>query len=1537
VTVLDLNGNPVPGVAVVLSALDSTVLNPGAVTDASGVAAGSIRAVHAGTKVVSVTAGGVALTQTASVGFIGDAAHLSASLSTAAAVPAASVVADGNASAAISVVVRDVNGNGVPGVTVTLAAADATVVSPGAASDAGGAASGSISAIHSGPKTVTVTAGSGAGAVVLSQQPTVGFIADAAHLSASLSTASAAPAAGVVADGATASTVSVVVRDLNGNPVPGVPVSLTVADATASAPAATDSGGATSGAVTSIHSGAKVVTVRAGAGAAQITLAQAPGITFIGDAGHLSAALSSAAASPATGVVADGNAAAVITVVARDVNGNAVAGVPVTLSALDATLTNPLAGTDATGSAAGAIRAIHAGVKTVTATLGSGGTAVVVGQKPTVGFIGDAAHLSSSLSSLLASPTSGVVADGAASAALTCTVLDINGNPVPGVAVALSTSDATLTGPGVTSAAGVVTAALTSIHSGAKVVAAVAGSGASAVTLAQQATVSFIGDASHLSAGLSTAVANPASGVVANGSASAAVRVTVLDVNGNPVQGVAVTLSTAAIGATLSNPPSVTDASGVATGAVRSIRSGVVPVQATAGAVAITQQAQAGFIGDAANISASKSVLVATPASGVVADGVAAAAVTVTVIDANGNPVPGVPVALSASDALVSSPALPTDAFGVATGAVSAVHAGAKTLSATVGSGADAVLVAQQATVGFIGDANHPSASLSSVTAAPASAVVADGVAASTVTITVVDVNGNPAPGALVSLAVPGALASTPASTNAGGVTTGLVRSTTSGAMTVTATVAGVALSQQATIGFIGDAAHLSAANSTVTASPSNNVSANGLATSTLTVTVRDVNNNPVPGQVVTLAAPGAVVVNPATGSDAGGVSTGFVKALTAGTKTVTATAGSGAGAIVLAQAAAVTFVADAANPSGLNSSATLSKTTAADDGVDAVTLTVTMRDINFNLLVGQPVAVTSAGAITSITPPSTAPGNTDANGQAVVTLKSTTAGLKTLTVKLGTGTGAVNLAQPLTVTFSLGPPDAAKTTVTAAPAKDLVVGAGASTITVIVKDATSNVLAGQTVALVAGDANETLTQPAAVTDATGKATGTVVASTIGAHTVSATVGGLAITQVASANWVNATHLVFLVQPPAAVKPGTSMSPALKVAAQDDTGKTDTTANGTVTLTLSNGGTAKLTGGGAATLVSGVATFSAVQVDLLGSGYALLATSSGTLASATSTTFNVTATGSIRGGGTDSLRLAVEVDEAPPRALQRRAGPPAALLARTGHADDGPPAAEESGAVPGEAPSERYRGPVGAEVLPVVSRSPEVRFTARRLFAGAACAAVVAQDEGAGPEALVVALPDAQGLAKLHRLTGQGAEPLGETNPGGDDGPEPLLAEGGVVFWRGIDAAGGLRLFSLSQGLLEDLGPAGDLREQPVLFEGALHFAGAAGGGRKLVRLDTSGPVARLVQVADSSGPSHDDAPEGLTVYGGALWYAGNAGAGGSRLLRWDGASLASVSLGGPRAKPGRAALYQGALAVPVQEPAGCFIWRLCDRSTGCE
>src|SRR5207302_672251 len=100
-----------------------------------------------------------------------------------------------------------------------------------------------------------------------------------------------------------------------------------------------------------------------------------------------------------------------------------------------------------------------------------------------------------------------------------------------------------------------------------------------------------------------------------------------------------------------------------------------------------------------------------------------------------------------------------------------------------------------------------------------------------------------------------------------------------------------------------------------------------------------------------------------------------------------------------------------------------------------------------------------------------------------------------------------------------------------------------------------------------------------------------------------------------------ATQLVFSVEP-STTAAGAAITPAVQVTAQDGQGNTATGFTGNVTVAIgTNPSTGTLAGTKIVAAVAGVATFSGLSIDKVGTGYTLTATGAG---SATSAAFNIT-------------------------------------------------------------------------------------------------------------------------------------------------------------------------------------------------------------------------------------------------------------------------------------------------------------------------
>ncbi|HET7449750.1 MAG TPA: invasin domain 3-containing protein, partial [Gaiellaceae bacterium] len=222
---------------------------------------------------------------------------------------------------------------------------------------------------------------------------------------------------------------------------------------------------------------------------------------------------------------------------------------------------------------------------------------------------------------------------------------------------------------------------------------------------------------------------------------SPAITVAVQDAGGNTVTSSSASITTA-IGTnpssgTLSGTKTVSAVSGVATFSTLSIDKAGTGYTLTAAATGLTGATSSSFNINVAAVSAAQSTVSASPTS-VAADGSTTSTITVTALDAFGNAVSGQAVSLGGSPgtSTITTVSGTTNGSGVATFTAKTTTAGSYTYTATIG----ATTVLQTASVTFT--PGTPTAAQSTVSASPGS-VTANGVATSTITVTLKDVNSN--------------------------------------------------------------------------------------------------------------------------------------------------------------------------------------------------------------------------------------------------------------------------------------------------------------------------------------------------------------------------------------------------------------------------------------------------------------------------------------------------------------------------------------------------------------------------------------------------------------------------------------------------------------------------------------------------------------------------------------------------------------------------------------------------------------------------
>ncbi len=484
----------------------------------------------------------------------------------------------------------------------------------------------------------------------------------------------------------------------------------------------------------------------------------------------------------------------------------------------------------------------------------------------------------------------------------------------------------------------------------------------------------------------------------------------------------------------------------------------------------------------------------------VIANGTSQGTVTVTLKDAEGSPVPGLTVALNqtagdnstvtpvsipdaSSGCPTQSPAGTTDCLGRAQFAVS--DGSVQTVTYTVsytgtlpGTGGVSGSLSATATVTFVAGPASSSASDSTVTSSQSS-LLANGKAQTVITVTLKDSSGQPTPGRVVSLAGTGSADVVPLSipTTTSGCSSAAAAGTTDCAgqaqfaltdTTIeTLNVGAVDETDQVTLAQtvpVAFTATPDAGTTTIVAGPPSTLEANGSASTTITVTLRDSSGQPIQGKQLCLSqstdtnvpssgpcpspSSGPSSVTPAAITTSGcatqaqpgltncdGQATFTVTSTSPGTVLygVIDTTDYPTGPPLSGVTATLTFT-PVPTEAGLSTLVASPATALAGAAGTPSTATVTLLDANGNPISGHCVTLTATGAAT-VSPTSTGScstgqGQTGADGQTTFSVSDSTA--QTVTLRATDKTAAVAVDETATVDFV--PDEAAVSTVTATP-----------------------------------------------------------------------------------------------------------------------------------------------------------------------------------------------------------------------------------------------------------------------------------------------------------------------------------------------------------------------------------------------------------------------------------------------------------------------------------------------------------------------
>ena len=304
------------------------------------------------------------------------------------------------------------------------------------------------------------------------------------------------------------------------------------------------------------------------------------------------------------------------------------------------------------------------------------------------------------------------------------------------------------------------------------------------------------------------------------------------------------------------------------------------------------------------------------------------------------------------------------------------------------------------------------------------------------------------------------------------------------------------------------------ATNSTAAASPVT-VPADGVNTSTVTVTLLDTNSVPVSGKAVTLTpvcTPGPCstqVTGPTPATTDGNGQTTFTVTDTAA-QSVTLTAADPGDSVTLSHTASVTFVAP--TTSATNSTVSANPTNPPADGSTTTTITVTLRDQGTiaQPIAGDTVTLTQGSGHASVLP--TSPNTTNAQGVATFTASDAT--VESVTFTATDTTTSTVLSSTVTVTFGTLSVSAAQSTVAAPTPAPL--GAVGTTAVVTLRSSTGSPVSGKAVSLQASSATAVIGAPSsATTGSNGQVSFSVTDSVAEPVTLTATdtTDGITVTQ----------------------------------------------------------------------------------------------------------------------------------------------------------------------------------------------------------------------------------------------------------------------------------------------------------------------------------------------------------------------------------------------------------------------------------------
>ncbi|EPA9930298.1 inverse autotransporter adhesin IatC [Escherichia coli] len=746
--------------------------------------------------------------------------------------------------------------------------------------------------------------------------------------------------------------------------------------------------------------------------------------------------------------VADASTANTLQVKVTDANGNTLAGQTVSVMAGNGATVAPTVITEPDGTVEISVTSQTAGTTAVTASINSS----TLSQNVT--FIADVR--TAQIADLVVIKD-GSVADGAMANMLQVKVTDANGNVLAGQTVSVFAGNGATTAPTVTTQPdGTVEISVTSQTAGTSAVTA------SINSSSQSRDVTFIADVRTAKiASLEVTQDN----AVADGAMADMLRARVTDAFGNALAGQTVSVMAdngAAVASTMTTKPD-----GTVEISVTSQTAGISAVTASINNSSLSQSVM--FIAD---VRTAKIADLVVTRDNSVADGAMANTLRVRVTDAFGNTLAGQTVSVLADNGATVASTVTTGQDGTVEISVTSQTAGISAVTVSINSSS------LSRNVTFIADVR--TAKIADLVVIQDNSV-ADGAMANTLRMRVTDAFGNTLGGQTVSVTADNsAMVASTVITGPDGTVEISVTSQTAGTSAVTASINSSSQSRDVT--FIADIRTAQIADLVVI---KNDSVADGAMANMLRARVTDAFGNTLAGQTVSVLADNGATTAPTVTTQPDGTVEISVTSQTAGISTVTASINSSS------QSRDVTFIADVRTAQ--IASLEVTQDNAVADGAMADMLRARVTDAFGNALAGQTVRVMADNGAAVASTMTTQP-----DGTVEISVTSQTAGTSAVTASINSS------SQSRDVTFIAD--------VRTAQIADLVVikdgsvadGAMANMLQVKVTDANGNVLAGQTVSMMAG--NGATVAPTVITEPDGTVEIPVTSQTAGASAVTASI-----------------------------------------------------------------------------------------------------------------------------------------------------------------------------------------------------------------------------------------------------------------------------------------------------------------------------------------------------------------------------------------------------------------------------------------------